>query len=210
MTTFPNFEIVITGLLGIMLLGSIVSKRLRIPYTIVLVIIGILLAASSLSTVLGISRFYNNYLGSLFVGLVIPPLLFESMMGIRSVEFRSSIRLGLILATAGVLLSTVVGGLILWKIVGLPAYDSFLFSSLISPTDTASVLELFRRLNVPRRLATIMDSEAAFNDATGVIVFSIVLTSGSVSHLALLRGLGEFMFVFGGGLLVGLSVGFGA
>ncbi len=210
MTAIPNLEIIITGLLGVMLIGSIVSRWIRLPYTIVLVIIGIILAASSVSSVIGIGVFYNNLLGSVFVGLVIPPLLFEAMMGIRSVEFRSSIRVGLVLATAGVLIATLVGGLILWKIVGLPPYDSFLFSSLISPTDTASVLEIFRRLKVPRRLSALMDAEAAFNDATGIIVFSIVLTTGSVSHLALLHGITSFSLIFGGGVLIGLAVGFGA
>jgi CPA1 family monovalent cation:H+ antiporter len=210
LTGIPNLEIIIAGLLGVMLIGSLVSRWIRLPYTIVLVIIGIILAASSASSVIGISVFYNNLLGSVFVGLVIPPLLFETMIGIRSAEFRSSIRVGLVLATAGVLVATVAGGLILWKIVGLPAYDSFLFSSLISPTDTASVLEIFRRLKVPKRLGALMDAEAAFNDATGIIVFSIILTTGSVSHLAFLHGILNFSFIFGGGVLIGLAVGFGA
>lgn len=213
LTAVPDLELIITGLLGVMLVGSIVSRWIRLPYTIVLVIIGILLAASSLSTKIGVNVLNGSLLGSVFVGLVIPPLLFETMMGIRSHEFSSSIRTGLLLATIGVLVATISGGLILWKIIGLPVYDSFLFSSLISPTDTASVLEIFRRLKVPRRLAALMDAEAAFNDVTGIILFTIILTtgsiSGSVAHHLFLHAALEFALVFGGGLAVGLAIGFG-
>ncbi len=210
MPAASEIELILTILLAVMLVGSIFSRRLKIPYTLVLVLMGVLIAASSLPLSNTISYLSTTYLGSLFVGLVLPPLLFESMMNIRSTELRSVIRPGIMLATAGVVMATIVGGILLWKLAGLPLYESFLFSSLISPTDTASVLEIFRRLHVPRKLAALMDAEAAFNDATGVVVFSLILTSGSVVGLPIVPAVVHFSEIFGGGILVGLMVGFGA
>jgi CPA1 family monovalent cation:H+ antiporter len=209
LTLTPNVELVITGLLGVMLVGSIVSRKVRLPYTLVLVFMGIIFAASSISSLTGINSFFNNFVDNLFTGLVLPPLLFESMMNIKSSELKSTIRPSILLATVGVVVATLVGGLLLWKVAGLSAYTSFLFSALISPTDTATVLEVFRRVRVPRRLATLMDTEAAFNDATGIVVFSLVLASSSVGHLSLIPAIFAFAYTFGGGAAVGLAMGFG-
>ena len=215
MAATPNFDLMLTVLLAVMLAVSIFSRKVKLPYTLALVMLGIIIAIPSISSQAGISTFYisistfyNNYLGTLFVGLVLPPLLFESMMNIRSSELKAVIRPALGLATVGVLLATVVGGLLLWKIAGLPIYESFLFSSLISPTDTASVLEIFKRMRVPRKLSALMDSEAAFNDATGVIIFSLIFTSGRVIGLPFGHALLNFSIVLGGGVLIGLAIGF--
>jgi CPA1 family monovalent cation:H+ antiporter len=90
--------------------------------------------------------------GGLFVGLVVPPLIFEAMIHLRASDLRAVIKPSLALATVGVLIATSVGGLILWKVVGLSPYVSFLFAALIAPTDTVTVLEVFRRVKVPSKL----------------------------------------------------------
>lgn len=212
MAVASTLELELTALLAVMLIGSIVSRKIRLPYTLILVLIGIFIAIpTSLSAATaGIQNLYSGVLGSSLVALVLPPLLFESMMNIKSSELKTAIRPAILLATIGVVLSTIVGGILLWKLAGLPIYIAFLFSSLISPTDTASVLEIFKRLHVPRRLAALMDAEAAFNDATGIIVFTLIYTSGTIVGLPLLPAVVNFSFVLGGGVLIGLAVGFGA
>ena len=54
-------------------------------------------------------------------------------------------------------------------------------AALIAPTDAAIVIEIFKRVRVPGLLSTIMESEAALNDATGIIVFSSIITLASYS-----------------------------
>ncbi len=78
-------------------------------------------------------------------------------MSIKVEEFRAVSRPALLLATAGVLIANVVGGVILWRFAGLPTYGAFLFAALIAPTDVATVLEIFSRTKVPVRLATLME-----------------------------------------------------
>ena len=80
--------------------------------------------------------------GGLFVGLVVPPLIFEAMIHIKSKDLKSVLRPTFALSTIGVVIATLVVGLLLWVVVGLPIYVSFLFAAIISPTDTATVLEI--------------------------------------------------------------------
>jgi CPA1 family monovalent cation:H+ antiporter len=203
----PSAEVIITLFFAIMLLAFIVSQKLRQPYTVVLVSSGILLAAFSISSLAGFNVVYDQLVtGGLFVGIVLPPLLFESMMDISSSDFRAVARAALSLATFGVVIATLVTGLFLWKVIGLDFYPSFLFAALISPTDTATVLEVFKRVKVPHKLARMMETESGFNDATGITIFAFILASMSTSTLSLSSAVVDFLWIFGGGVLVGLCV----
>jgi CPA1 family monovalent cation:H+ antiporter len=218
-----SIELLIAAFLGIVMFASIVSLRAKVPYTLVLVFFGMGIAAvisarmiaghqipgimESLRTAI-YTPFTSQSGSSLFVGLVVPPLIFEAMMHTKSADLRSVIRPSVVLATVGVIIATVVGGLALWKIGGLPAPVSFLFAAAIAPTDAATVLEVFRRSKVPSKLATLMDTEAAFNDATGIVVFSVVLTSIQIPKISLIHNAIAFGYLFGGGVVVGLAISF--
>jgi monovalent cation:H+ antiporter, CPA1 family len=224
----PSIEILVTAFLAIMVVASLIAFRAKVPYTLVLVFIGVGLAfitagpilaflgqgpiQNSLTSIVNQMRsLYETLIqgpqGGLFVGLVVPPLLFEGMIHIRSADIRSSIKPGFLLATIGVVISIVVAGFILWKVVGLALGVSFLFASVISPTDAATVLEIFKRAKVPSRLAALVDMEAALNDATGVVAFSLVLGAITLNKLSILPTVTNFILFFGGGVAVGLVVG---
>ncbi len=206
-----NLDLVIASLLGIMILASLVSQKARVPYTMVLVIIGAGIAALSLSKLIGVELIYSNLIsGGLFVGLVAPPLIFEAMMKVPTTEFRTVLRPSFVLATFGVLISTLVTGVLLWQLAKVPLFTSFLFAALISPTDVATVIEVFRRVRVPIRLSTLLETEAALNDATALVVFSTLLTSLGGSSLSVINDLLQFILVLGGGVVVGVLVALGA
>jgi CPA1 family monovalent cation:H+ antiporter len=157
------------------------------------------------------SSFYTTLVeGGLFVGLVVPPLIFEAMMHIKAPDLRAVIRTSVVLATAGVVIATVVGGLVLWQLAGLSLTVSFLFAAIVAPTDVVTVLEVFRRADIPSELATLMDTEAAFNDATGIVIFTLVLSSIGLSRVSILSGLSVFGFTTVGGAAVGFLIAFAA
>jgi CPA1 family monovalent cation:H+ antiporter len=148
--------------------------------------------------------------GGLFVGLVVPPLIFEAMIHLRASDLKAVIKPSLALATIGVVIATAVGGLVLWKLIGLSPYVSFLFAALIAPTDTVTVLEVFRRVKVPSKLSTLLDTEAAFNDATGIVLFTIILSSIGLGlqNFSVPQTLLSIGFTLGAGILIGLVVAF--
>jgi Na+:H+ antiporter len=206
-----SVELILTAFLGISLLASIVSRKTKTPYTLVLVLTGIVLAAISDPNLLPLGQEIARLnVGGLFVGLILPPLLFESMMSIKIEEFRAVSRPALLLATFGVVIATLVGGAILWRFSILPFEGAFLFAALIAPTDVATVLEVFRRIPVPARLATLMETESVFNDATAITLFTFFLTSVTAATLSLVSAVTNLVIVFGGGVLVGLGVAWGA
>ena len=200
-------EVALAVFLLIALVASLVSKKVKLPYTTLLVAVGLAVAAFPISQLAGVTTFFNSLAsGGLFIGLVLPPLLFESIMTVKEADFRAVYRSSLLLATFGVLVSTLVVGVILWKVVGLSPLVSFLFAALISPTDVATVLEVFARVNVPTRLATLIEMESVFNDATGIALFTVVLTTSAAATLQPIAALADFGFKLGGGVLVGLGV----
>lgn len=117
------------------------------------------------------------------------------------------------LATAGVLVSTMIVGFLVfvvtgWLGLGLPLLACFLFGALISPTDPIAVLSILRTLGVPKALEVQISGESLFNDGVGVAVFLALLgaagagtvTPGSFALLLLQEA--------GGGILIGLALGY--
>ncbi|MDG6990196.1 MAG: cation:proton antiporter [Nitrososphaerota archaeon] len=193
-------------------LGSVlVSRKVKVPFTMLLVFVGLALAAAPISSLAGLNVFFNNLASEqLFVGLILPPLLFESVIGVKLADFRAVYRPALLLATVGVLISTLVVGVVLWKVVGLSVLVAFLFAALISPTDVATVLEVFRRVNVPTRLATLIEMESVFNDSTAIAIFTVVLATSAAVALQPLEAVAYFSYTLSGGILVGLGVAWAA
>lgn len=220
-----TIELVLTGFVAVMLISQILSLKAKVPYTLILVFVGVGVTALSTLPSLGsnsvtnsvqdvilqMRSFYTGLVeGGLFVGLVVPPLIFEAMMHVRAPDLRAVIRPSVLLATAGVVIATIVGGITLWQLAGLSLAVSFLFAAIIAPTDVVTVLEVFRRTAVPSRLATLMNTEAAFNDATGIVIFTLVLSSVGLSRVPILPSLFLFGFTTLGGAAVGFLVAFAA
>jgi CPA1 family monovalent cation:H+ antiporter len=157
--------------LAMVFVAALVSSKTKIPHTMILLGFGI--SISFLSLVVNIGQFRIN--PNLVITFIIPPLIFEAMMNVDYKQFKTIRISALLLATIGVVLATLIGGFLLVYIAGLPYLVAFAFAALISPTDAAIVIEIFKRVKVPRVLSTLMESEAAFNDATGAIAFSSII-----------------------------------
>jgi CPA1 family monovalent cation:H+ antiporter len=216
-------EYIIPLFLVMVFAASLFSTRTRIPYTIMLVTIGIALSIFNLASPNDITT--NLRIDSkLIIDFIIPPLIFEAMMKVDYEQFKKIRISALVLATAGVVIATLVGGFLLMLLAGLPFLISFAFAALIAPTDAAIVIEIFKRVKVPRRLSTLMESESSFNDATGIIAFSSILALAFGSGSAMLGSsfptgtisfdlVGEaehFAVVFFGGAGIGLAIAAGA
>ena len=153
----------IAAFLLIAFIAAVLSHKLKVPYTLVLVLTGVAVTVIAyLFSMQGgadltsqLRSIYSQLLsgggGGLFVGLVVPPLIFEAMIHLRASDLRSVIKPSLALATVGVFIATVVGGLILWQVLGLSPKFLF-FSPLNCSTDTVTVLEVFRRVKVPSKV----------------------------------------------------------
>jgi CPA1 family monovalent cation:H+ antiporter len=109
----------------------------------------------------------------------LPPLLFEAAwnLNVRAMR-RQWIAIG-VLAGPGVLLTAVIvaGAL---AVVRVPFGPALLTGAILSATDPIAVVAVFRRLPVPRTLATIVECESLFNDAVAVVLYRGVLVALSL------------------------------
>jgi monovalent cation:H+ antiporter, CPA1 family len=185
-----SLEYIIPIFLAMVFAAALFSSRTKIPHTMILLGFGISISLLYLTGLLdpiivNFSQFKIN--PNLVITFIIPPLIFEAMMKVDYKQFKAIRISALLLATLGVVLATLIGGFLLVYIARLPFLVAFAFAALISPTDAAIVIEIFKRVKVPRVLSTLMESEAAFNDATGAIAFSsiIALSVGSAGYTIL-------------------------
>ncbi len=198
---FLLIEEIVIAMLFVAVLVGIVAHRLRVPYTVGLVLIGLLLALSSPVDV--------NISPNLILALLVPPLIFEAAFHLNFNDLRYNLAPILALAVPGVILTTlIVGGIVAWG-TGLVLPVALVFGALVSATDPVSVVSLFRAMSVPKRLQVLLEGESLFNDGTAIVVFDLVVTAAiaGAADFNLLLSLIDFVRVAGGGLVVGILLG---
>ena len=150
------------------------SRKLNMPYAIVLFLIGI-----TASNILPLTSNYFPFVSQLseislspelLLSVFLPPLLFESSFNIDFRRFKKDFSLIAILATWGVLISSFVLAFSLSALFSLPFYISLLFAAVISSTDPIAVIAIFKDLGLSKRLIQLIDSESMLNDATSFIL----------------------------------------
>ncbi|HTS03982.1 MAG TPA: sodium:proton antiporter [Candidatus Eisenbacteria bacterium] len=148
---------------------GIVSRRLRLPYSVGLVIAGLVLALLPISPQVTLTK-------SLLFSILLPPLIFEAALRLDLDQLRKDFVLVFVLATAGVVLSAAFTTMGMRVFLGWPWITALLFGSLISATDPVSVIAIFKGANLHGRLLTLVESESLLNDGTAAVLFSISLS----------------------------------
>ncbi|MBA2529862.1 MAG: sodium:proton antiporter [Euzebyales bacterium] len=201
----PRLLLEVSGLLILAVLLSLGARRMRVPLSVILVVVGFLAAAVGLSPEIG--RLEGEAFEQVVVFLFLPVLVFAAAFGIDLRAFVRNLGAILALAVLAFLVSAVLVGIALHWALGTALATAFLFGALISATDPVAVVAVFREVGVPRRLLTLVESESLLNDGVAIVLFAILVraaTGGSVSALA---GVVDFVAVFGGGALIGIILG---
>jgi CPA1 family monovalent cation:H+ antiporter len=202
------------GLLTIAVLMLPVSRPIRIPYTVFLAAIGIMLGLSldlvqdhELGIISDLFRAFGSFaLSSEIIFFVfLPALVFESALAIDVRRLFADIGPIMFLAVAGLLISAFLVGGAVWASSAMPFVVCLLLGAILSATDPVAVVAIFKDLGAPKRLAVLVEGESLFNDATAIVLFNIlaamILSQASVGVLS---GFLDFLIVFTGGVLVGL------
>src|SRR5258706_1737752 len=186
---------------------GVVALRLRIPYTVALVLGG--LALGSVSSPI-LDRFYAGQRPDwLTPGVILffflPALLFEGSLKINFTRLRQNLTPILLLANVGTLVAALVTSYVLHWTIGLPILTALLFGAAISATDPISVLSIFKGMAVTKRLALLVEAESLLNDGTAAVLFQIFVAAVLSREIQIAAGVGRFLLaVIGGG-----AVGFG-
>jgi CPA1 family monovalent cation:H+ antiporter len=195
-------------LLIITLAVALISRPLRLPYTLVLVFVGLAIGFSPL--------FPNLQLNpNTVMFLFLPILLFEGAWNVQIECLRADWLVVLLLAVPGLLISVLIVAALLHAFLGTSWGISLLVGAMISPTDPVAVLALLRQLGMSERLRTIVEGESLFNDGIGAAVFELVLgfilislgTAKSVPSSSSWTVVLEVLWLMLGGLVLGLGIG---
>jgi len=189
---------------------ALVARRVRVPYTVALVVAGLALGATH---VLDAPPLTKELLFTLFL----PGLLFEAAFHLEVHEFRRDAVTLAALAVPGVVaaMALIVVALVpAMRLLGVPPavaaglgpHAVLLFAALISATDPVAVVALFRTLAAPRRLSVLVEGESLLNDGTAIIFFTLALgtLSGPVAPGGLVL---DFLYVVGAGVVLGAAAG---
>ncbi|MCP4188236.1 MAG: hypothetical protein GY763_11610, partial [Gammaproteobacteria bacterium] len=166
---------VLVVLLGIAMLVTGLCRKLPIPFTVILVVIGVLLSnlAERWSLLQPLQDFELSPEVMMFIFL--PALIFESGFALDARQLTKDLPAVLILAIPGMLMSTFVVGFGVWLALDTRLIIALVFGALISATDPVAVVSLFKELGAPNRLNVLVEGESLLNDATAIVVFSILL-----------------------------------
>lgn len=162
-----QFVLVLCVSLSVATLSRTLPWFRQIPYTLLLVIVGLGLAIVNVRLI--------TLSPDLILLIFLPPLLFEAGWNLEWSHLKENIVPILTYAVIGVVISVLGIGLGLEQLAGLSLGTALLIGASLAATDPVSVIALFRELGVSRRITTLMEGESLFNDGVAVVAFSLLI-----------------------------------
>jgi Na+/H+ antiporter len=184
---------------GVVVLGSLLARRFRMPVPVVLVLAGLLYAALPGRNV-GLDP-------ELVLAVIIPPLLYSAAIEASLIDIRANLRpvaslsIGLVLATA-----FAVGGLLNLVVPGLPFAAALALGAAVAPPDPVAALGVARQAGMPPRLLTLVEGEGLLNDATALTAYQVAVAAATGAGFSMLHASGQFALAALGGVVVGLAI----
>lgn len=207
------------------LLSYMNYKWVKLPNTIALMLFGLVFTFITILSEDIAPGFYKFFCGlvldvdfkTVLLDVMLSFLLFSGAMNININALAKEKKSVFLFATLGVLISTVIVGLLIFGAaqlleIELSLINAFLFGALISPTDPIAVIAILKKAGVSESLEMKIEGESLFNDGVGVVVFSgilLLLNNGAEEGGAIGGEIGMlFLEEVGGGVLFGGLLGF--
>lgn len=197
-----KFLIVLSVSLSVATVSKIFTWFRQIPYTLLLVMVGLGLAFLDIRLV--------NLSPGLILEIFLPPLLFEAAWNTRWRELKENWVPVSLFAIFGVLISMAGVGFALDEFTSLSLVTALLVGASLASTDPVSVVALFKELGANNRLLTLMEGESLFNDGVAVVAFLLLAEMPvGVHDVTFSQTLSRFLSYVGLGVLIGCLIGFG-
>ncbi|MRR09519.1 Na+/H+ antiporter, partial [bacterium] len=192
-------ELVLLLLLSAVALGWI-ARHFKFPYPIALVVGG-----TALGLIPKLPQFPFD--PQLILVIVLPPILYQAALLTSWSDFKANIRpigllaIGLVIAT-----TLAVGAALKLMVPEVPWAVAFVFGAIVSPPDAVAATSILSRLNIPRRIVTILEGESLLNDASGLVIYKFAVAAVLTGVFSLADASLQFALVAGGGIGMGLLI----
>jgi CPA1 family monovalent cation:H+ antiporter len=196
-------DIHILAILAVAIVIAIGARRIHLPYTVGLVVVGAVLAVSPIDFGMALTHDF-------IFEVILPPLLFEAAITLPWPELRRDLMPILVLSTLGTVMAAaaVAAGMIF--LLHWPLAASLVFGTLIAATDPVSVIAMFKDNGVKGRLRLLVESESLFNDGIAAVLFTAVLAwaeADSGNPYTPAAAIGALVLTIAGGIAIGLLCG---
>jgi Na+/H+ antiporter len=199
-TPLETFTVVMAMLVAVLLSGMLVRLLpLAVPLPFVQIGLGFVVAAV----------FQRGVLiePDIFFLLFLPPLLFLDGWRVSKLAVMRESSSILQLAFGLVFVTVIgVGYLIHWMIPAVPLAAAFAIAAIVSPTDPVAVEAISRKVAVPRRMMAILEGEALFNDASGLVAFRFAVVAAATGTFSLTQAALSFVWVSAAGIAIGAGL----
>ncbi len=193
-------ELILALMVGVAVVAT-AARALRVPYPILLVLGGLVLALIPAVPQVELAP-------DLVFLLILPPLVYIAGFEISPRDIKAQLRPILSLAVGLVLASTLAVGVVAHALlpnIGWPA--AFTLGAMLSATDAVAATALLRTIGAPRRVVTLLESESLFNDATALIAYQAALAAASTATFSITDAAARIVVTGIGSIVVGLVVG---
>src|SRR4029077_19466841 len=144
---------------------------LNFPYPIALVVGGGVLGFVPLVPQLSLDP-------EIILVLVLPPILYQAALLTSWRDFAAGIRAISLLAIGLVAVTTLaVGAALKFLIPDIPWAVAFAFGAIVSPPDAVAATAILSRMNIPRRVVTVLEGESLINDATALVIYKFAVAA---------------------------------
>lgn len=179
-----------------------VARHFNFPYPIALVIGG-----GALGFIPSLPEFPFD--PQLILVLVLPPVLYQAALITSWRDFRANLRpIGLLAIGLVVVTTLAVGATLKLLIPDLPWAVGFVLGAIISPPDAVAATVILSRLNIPRRVVTILEGESLVNDASGLVLYKFAVAAVLTGSFSLVDAGTQFAVLSLGGILLGVALAF--
>ena len=196
----PLIEVLLFLLLCAMALGWI-ARRAGLPYPIALVLGG---GVMGFVPHLPQLQFDPQYL----LVIVLPPILYQAALLTSWRDFKANLRpIGLLAIGLVVATTLAVGAALKALVPDIPWAAAFVFGAIVSPPDAVAATSILSKLNMPRRIVTVLEGESLVNDASGLVIYKFAVAASLAGGFSLFEAGTQFVLISAGGIALGFLLG---
>lgn len=191
-----NYSIIIF-ILAVVIGLSAFADKLKIPYPILLVIVGVEIGFIPTMAEIEINP-------EIIFLLFLPPLLYDASFNISSRDFKTNIHTITTLAIWLVFLTTIAIAVVAYYLIPEMTWPlAFVLGAILSATDAVAAINITKGLKIPHKTITILEGESLINDASALVAYRFAVAAVMGATFIIWKAALEFVLLLGGGFLVG-------